>query len=294
MLSEAFKRMSREEIYAHTGIQFMQINTLYQLLAMSMQRSPLLGMAKTFVTIPDLFNFWLSGQITNEFTNATTTQCLDPKDRSWSKDILNAFDLPDHLFKPLIQPGSVIGNLLPTVADELGVHQSPIIAPACHDTGSAVVAVPAKNQHFAWISSGTWSILGAEVPQPYLNEKALRYNFTNEGGVFGTWRLSRNIMGLWLLQESRREWKRAGEELSYDEMTRLAEESEAFYAVVDPDFTEFLHPGDMPSRIQQFCSDYRPAGAPNKRADHPGGSGKYCAEISLGVGETGRDHRLSP
>jgi rhamnulokinase len=255
MVDEAFKRMTRDEIFAHTGTQFLQINTLYQLLAMSMQKSQLLDLARSFVTIPDLFNFWLSGQITNEFTNATTTQCLDPHDKNWSKPILEAMDLPDHLFRQVIEPGSVIGSLLPTISDEIGVVRIPIVAPACHDTGSAVVAVPAQNQNFAWISSGTWSILGAEVLQPSLSEKTLKYNFTNEGGVFGTWRLSKNIMGLWLLQESRREWKRAGEELSYEVMTRLAEESEAFVAVVDPDFSEFLHPGDMPARIQKFCAD---------------------------------------
>ncbi len=255
MVDEAFKRITREEIFAHTGIQFLQINTLYQLLAMSLQKSPLLDLAQSFVTVPDLFNFWLSGQITNEFTNATTTQCLDPHGKTWSKPILEAMDIPDHLFRQVIEPGSVIGSLLPTISDEIGVTQIPIVAPACHDTGSAVVAIPAQNQNFVWISSGTWSILGAEVLQPSLSEKTLKYNFTNEGGVFGTWRLSKNIMGLWLLQESRREWKRAGEELSYEVMTRLAEESEAFVAMVDPDYSEFLHPGDMPARIQKFCAE---------------------------------------
>ena len=254
MLDEAFKRMPRSEIFANTGIQFMQINTLYQLLAMSMQKSPLFDVAKTFVTIPDLFNYWLSGELTNEFTNATTTQCFDPRKRDWATSVLQALNIPTHLFKPVTDSGTPIGPLLPRLAEETGASGVWIVVPACHDTGSAVVAVPARNQDFAWISSGTWSILGAEVSEPRVDERALQYNFTNEGGVFGTWRLSKNIMGLWLFQECRREWSRQGEELSYDELTRLAAESEPFFAVLDPDFEGFLHPGDMPSRIQKYCA----------------------------------------
>ncbi len=255
MLEEAFKRASRADIFSNTGIQFMQINTLYQLLAMSMQKSPLFDIAKTFVTIPDLFNYWLSGEIANEFTNATTTQCFDPRKRDWATPILNAFEIPSHLFGPVTDPGIQIGTLLPHIAEETGTDAIPILLPACHDTGSAVVAVPAKNDDFAWISSGTWSVMGAEVREPSLSEKALEYNFTNEGGVFGTWRLSKNIMGLWLVQECRREWMRQGEEISFDALTQLAAESEAFISVIDPDVDAFLHPGDMPARIQKYCAD---------------------------------------
>lgn len=255
MLEEAFKTISRAEIFASTGIQFMQINTLYQLLAVARNYPHLFDIAKTFVTIPDLFNYWLSGEITNEFTNATTTQCFDPQKRAWSTDILDAFHIPSHLFKPVTDSGTLIGTLLPSLAEETGAGAIPIVLPACHDTGSAVVAVPTQKQDFAWLSSGTWSIMGAEVREPCLNEKALAYNFTNEGGVFGTWRLSKNIMGLWLIQECRREWTRQGEEMSFDALTQLAAESESFLSVIDPDHPEFLHPGDMPSRIRKFCSD---------------------------------------
>jgi rhamnulokinase len=257
MLDEAFKRMPRAEIFANTGVQFMQINTLYQLLAMVTQESPWLDIAKSFVTIPDLFNYWLSGEITNEFTNATTTQCFDPIKRDWSTPILDTFKIPSHLFKPVTDPATRIGTLLPGLAEETGAGTIPVLLPACHDTGSAVVAVPAlgENQDFAWISSGTWSIMGVETHQPVVNEKALEYNFTNEGGVFGTWRLSKNVMGLWLVQECRRQWMRAGEEMSFDALAQLAAESEAFLSVIDPDFAEFLHPGDMPTRIQKFCAD---------------------------------------
>ena len=253
MLEEAFKRMSRAEIFSNTGIQFMQINTLYQLLAMSVGQSPLFEIAKTFVTIPDLFNYWLSGEITNEFTNSTTTQCLDPHKRDWATPVLDAMNIPAHLFGPITDSGTPIGTLLPRLAEETGAGEARIVVPACHDTGSAVVAVPAQNQNFAWISSGTWSIMGAEVREPCLTEKALEYNFTNEGGVFGTWRLSKNIMGLWLVQECKRTWVHLGEDLSYDEITLLASEAKPFLAVIDPDNDDFFHPGDMPERIQKYC-----------------------------------------
>jgi len=255
MLDEAFKRMPRAEIFTNTGIQFMQINTLYQLLAMSVQKSPMLDIAKTFVTIPDLFNYWLSGEITNEFTNATTTQCLDPRKRDWATPVLDALNIPAHLFKPITDSGTLIGTLLPHIVEETGAGGVRIVVPACHDTGSAVVAVPAQNQDFAWISSGTWSIMGAEVDKPSLSEKALEYNFTNEGGVFGTWRLSKNIMGLWLVQECRRTWQHEGDDLSYDGITRLASEAKPFLAVIDPDHPTFLHAGDMPDRIRKYCMD---------------------------------------
>lgn len=255
MFEKAFERMPRAEIFANTGIQFMQINTLYQLLAMVIQKSPLLDIAKTFVTIPDLLNYWLSGEITNEFTNATTTQCLDPHKRNWALPVLDVMNIPAHLFRPVTEPGTPIGTLLPRVAEETSVGEVRVIIPACHDTGSSVVAVPARGQDFAWISSGTWSILGAEVMEPCVNDKALEYNFTNEGGVFGTWRLSKNIMGLWIIQECKRTWAHQGEDLSYDEITRLAAEAKPFLAVIDPDHDRFLHPGEMPERIRTYCAD---------------------------------------
>jgi rhamnulokinase len=255
MLDEAFKRVPRDEIFAQTGIQFMQLNTLYQLLAMSLDKSLLLEIAESFVTVPDLFNYWLSGNITNEFTIATTTQCLNPVSRDWAKSMIETFGIPSRLFRPVTQPGTIIGTLFPKVAEEIGAGAISVVLPACHDTGSAVAAVPAQNQDFAWISSGTWSIMGAEIRQPVLGEKALAYNITNEGGVFGTWRLSKNIMGLWLVQECRRTWRNHGEDLSYDEITRLAAESRPFLAVVDPDADLFFHPGDMPEKICKFCAE---------------------------------------
>ena len=254
MLEQAFRLVPREQIFAQTGVQFMQINTLYQLLAMSLQKSPLLETAASFVTIPDLFNYWLSGKITNEFTLATTTQCYDPRRRDWTFPLLEALNIPTRIFQPVCQPGTTLGSLLPDIGLETGAGPIPIIAPACHDTGSAVVAIPAENKDFAWISSGTWSIMGCETNEPALNELALAHNFTNEGGVFGTWRLSKNIIGLWLVQECRRAWQNQGDDLSYGQITQLAREARPFLAVIDPDDPSFLHSGDMPERIRGFCT----------------------------------------
>jgi rhamnulokinase len=252
MLKEAFRCISREQIFAQTGIQFMQINTLYQLLAMSIQKSPLLEVAQTFLTIPDLFNYWLSGKICCEFTNATTTQCFDPVRRNWALPLLEALGIPSRILPPVCKPGTALGSLLPEVAAKTGAGSIPVIAPACHDTGSAVVAVPAENKDFAWLSSGTWSIMGVEADTPCLDERALAYNFTNEGGVNGTWRLSKNIMGLWLVQECKREW-----DMTYDELTQLAAESTPFLAVIDADDVSFLHPSDMPEKIRAYCEKTR-------------------------------------
>lgn len=259
MMEAAFARMPRAEIFANTGIQFMPINSLYQLLAMVLQKSPVLEMARTFLTIPDLFNYWLCGDISNEFTNATTTQCLDPRRRAWAAPVLEALGIPRRIFGPVTESGTPIGALRSQIAEETGSPVLQIVLPACHDTGSAVVAVPSQNQDFAWISSGTWSIMGAEVQQPCVNDKALAYNFTNEGGACGTWRLSKNIMGLWLVQECRRTWAQQGEELSYDALTQLAATARPFLAVIDPDHADFLHAGDMPQRIRKYCEVTRQA-----------------------------------
>jgi rhamnulokinase len=250
MLDEAFRCLPREQIFAQTGIQFMQINTLYQLLAMVLQKSPQLDVAHTFLTIPDLFNYWLSGKICCEFTIATTTQCFDPVRRSWALPMLEALNIPTRILPPVCEPGTILGKLS---VDHIRFPESSavpsVIAPACHDTGSAVVAVPAEDKDFAWISSGTWSIMGCEADAPCLDERALAYNFTNEGGVNGTWRLSKNIMGLWLVQECHREWN-----MSYDELTKLAAEATPFLAVIDLDDASFLHPGNMPEKICAFCA----------------------------------------
>lgn len=253
MVEAAFKRLPRERIFDLTGIQFMQLNTLYQLFSMVVQQSPALQIAETFLTTPDLLNYWLSGRKACEFTMATTTQCYDPRRCEWSQPLLQALGIPSHIFPEVVQPGTVLGTVLSEISEETGCGQVPVIAPACHDTGSAVAAVPAEAPHFAWISSGTWSIMGAEASDPIVNAQSLKYNFTNEGGVNGTWRFSKNIMGLWLVQECRRTWARGGEELSYAEITQLAAEAEPFRSIIDVDADEFFQPGNMPARIQKYC-----------------------------------------
>lgn len=255
MIETAFHRLPRERIFAQTGCQFSPINSLYQLLSLAENNSPVLSAAQTFLTIPDLLNFWLTGRKVCEFTNATTTQCYDPRWKTWAVPLLEKMSIPTHIFPEIVPPGTILGRLRSSVAEETGAPDLPVVAPACHDTGSAVVAVPAENQDFAWLSSGTWSVLGAEVRQPCLTEKALAYNLTNEGGVFGTWRLSKNILGLWLIQECRRAWQHQGEDYSYDAMSKLAAESDPFIAVIDPDDASFFRPGDMPQKVQDFCQE---------------------------------------
>jgi rhamnulokinase len=258
MMERAFGRIARSDIFAQTGIQFMPINTLYQLVAMAEQASPLFEIAQTFLTIPDLFNYWLTGRKVCEFSNATTTQCYNPRTRTWASSLLAALGIPTHIFPEIIPPGTVLGELLPGVAAELcGGTPLPIIAPACHDTGSAVAAVPAAGTGFAWISSGTWSIVGAEVPEAVINEQSLDFNFTNEGGVNNTFRLSKNVAGLWIVQECRRAWARQGEEYTYATLTAMAAQAAPFRSLIDPDHPIFLKPSepgdDMPGRVRAQC-----------------------------------------
>ena len=253
MLEEAFRRIDRATVFERSGCQFLQINTLYQLLSMVVDESPLLDAAETLLMIPDLFNFWLTGEKVCEFTDATTTQFYDSRRSGWSTEICTALSLPSQILPEIVQPGTQLGSLLPSVAAETGMPEIPVIAPACHDTGSAVAAVPAQKDNWAYISSGTWSLMGIEVPEPIVTNQALALNFTNEGGVENTFRFLKNIMGLWLVQECRRTWAQAGDEMSYDQITQLAEGAKPFTALIDPDDDAFLPPGDMPSRIVDYC-----------------------------------------
>jgi len=255
MMEEAFRRVPREEIFERTGIQFMQLNTLYQLFSMAFRNSAELESAHRLLMMPDLFNFWLTGKKVCEFTEATTTQFYDPRAGDWARDMLERLDIPPHILGEIVPPGTVLGPLLPSVAGEVGLRSDvPVIAPACHDTGSAVAAVPFESTAGCYISSGTWSLMGVEVAEPVITPQSLEYNFTNEGGVCDTFRLLKNIMGLWLVQECRRVWARQGESYSYDELTQMAQRAEPFVALVNPDDPCFLHPTDMPAEIRAFCA----------------------------------------
>jgi rhamnulokinase len=262
MMAEAFKRVPRREIFAETGVQFLSINTIYQLLSMAVADSPALAGAATFLTIPDLFNHWLTGRAVCEFTNATTTQFYNTGAGTWATSLLARLGIPTGFLPEVVMPGTVLGPLLPDVASETAAGDVPVVAPACHDTGSAVAAVPAEVDDFAYISSGTWSCVGTEVREPVISDAALAANLTNEGGAGGRFRLLRNVAGLWLVQECRRCWAASGAAPSYDELASLAEQAPPFVSMIDPDDPSFLSPSDMPAAIADFCRNCgRPAPA---------------------------------
>lgn len=254
MLAEAFKRAPREEIFAATGIQFMQLNTLYQLLAMVVRDDPTLKAADTLLFTPDLLNYWLTGRKVSERSIASTSQCLDPFTGDWARPLLERLGIPAGIFPALIPAGTPVGELLPHVAEETGARGLTVVAPGCHDTASAVAAVPAEGENYAYLSSGTWSLMGVETRQPVVNAKSLAFNVTNEGGVCGTIRLLKNITGLWVIQECRRTWIQEGAVLSWADIVRLAAAAPAFSALIDVDARDFMTPGDMPARIQAYCA----------------------------------------
>ena len=255
MMEAAFEIVPREEIFERTGIQFMQLNSLYQLLAMVKADAPALRAAKTFLNMPDLLHFWLSGRKANEFSIATTSQCFDPRAGDWAREMLERFAIPSHIFGEIVEPGTVLDRLRPAVMQETGCPSIPVIAPGSHDTASAVAAVPARDDDYVYLSSGTWSLIGVETREPIINRQTLEANLTNEGGVNKTIRLLKNIMGLWLVQECRREWSRAGHTFSYDDLTEMAAGAPAFGPLVNASDPRFLAPGDMPGRIQAYCRD---------------------------------------
>jgi rhamnulokinase len=254
ILDEAFARVPRGDLFRQTGIQFMRFNSLFQLLALQRDRSPLLDAAETLLFMPDLFHYFLTGIKVNEYTNASTSQMLDPATRAWAWGVVDAFGLPRRILGTIVQPGTVLGPLRTTVVSDTGLAPIPVIAPATHDTGSAFAAVPARGGSWACLSSGTWSLMGAEIPAPLVSEQVLKYNFTNEGGVGGTIRFLKNIMGLWLVQECRRTWERMGKTYSYEELMRLAEAAPPFVSVVDPDHAAFMLPPSMPEALAEFCT----------------------------------------
>jgi len=252
VMQEVFGRVSREEIYRTTGIQFMAINTLYQLYAAQRRTPQMLQVARQWVTIPDLFNYWLSGNAVCEFTNATTTQLVDPLRRAWASELIGKLGLRPDLPAPIVEPGTIVGSLLPNVAGSSTLAGTPVIAPACHDTGSAVAAVTARDGT-AFLSSGTWSLIGAELDAPIISTEAMKLNFTNEGGVNGTTRLLKNVMGLWMLQGCRNCWSARGHAADYAELVKLAGNERPFAHFVDPDDKTFLRAPDMLAAIDKFC-----------------------------------------
>ncbi len=250
----AFSRISRADIFAQTGLQFMELNTLFQLYAMRIQGDPQLDMASRLLLMPDLIHNWMTGEQVAEYTIASTTQMLHAEERRWATGLLANLGLPTELLPPIVDPGTVLGPLLPYVAGEVGFSGDvPVIAAGSHDTASAVAAVPGLDEDSIYLSSGTWSLMGVEIPQPILTDAVLAYNFTNEGGVGNTIRMLKNVTGLFLVQECRGQWQRAGDEYSWADLMNQAEKAESFRSLIDPDAADFLNPSDMIGAIQNFC-----------------------------------------
>lgn len=253
VMESVLKQIPASVIFGRTGIQFLPFNTIYQLYALKQANSQLLRNDSRFLMIPDLLRYFLTGQMHNEFTNVTTTQLFNPLEGKWDSELLRLLDLPSAWFGDVLQPGAKAGMLQTTVCEELGIPSIPVYAVAEHDTGSAVVAVPATEKSFAYLSCGTWSLMGTEVDKPVINDLAQKLNFTNEGGAYGTYRLLKNIMGLWIVQECRRAWEREGISHSFPELVQMAAAAKPFVAFIDPDDALFLPPGDMPARVVEFC-----------------------------------------
>jgi len=253
MFEVAFRRVPKDEIFRQTGLQFMELNSLFQLLAMQVRDDPAYRIAATFLHIPDLIHYWLTGARVSEYTNASTSQMLDAHTRDWAYPLIRDMGFPERIFPPVVQPGTGLGKLRSALVSEVSLDQVQVVATATHDTAAAIVAAPAGDAHFAYISSGTWALLGREIDQPLVTEACLRYNITNEGGAFNKITLLRNIANLWLIQECHRQWGLEGEALSWEQITRLADQAQPFLAFLDPDDKAFLLPGNMPRKIQEYC-----------------------------------------
>jgi rhamnulokinase len=258
MMEKAFGIVSRQDIFRHTGLQFMQLNTLYQLLAMKLAGSPLLDIAESLLMVPDLFHWLLTGVKCNEMTEASTSQFYNPVKGDWAVELLDRFSLPARILGKIAQPGTTLGPLRAAVAAEAGLANAQVVLPGSHDTASAVMAVPAHSRpgvrpDWCYISLGTWALMGIESPEPVVNDSVLKHNFTNEGGVGGTIRLLKNITGLWLVQECRRVWNQAGENLDWEMLNQLSAGAAPLRSFVNPDAADFSAPGDMPEAIRAFC-----------------------------------------
>ncbi len=253
MEEEAFKIMGRRRIYDLTGIQFMQLNTIYQLFSMKLSGDEALAKTKHLVMMADLVSYFLCGEIFCEYSLASTSQLLNMQTGKWELEIFDKLGLPVEIMPRVVPAGTIVGKLTAEIAAELGCEQIPVIAAGSHDTADAVAAVPAdKSSNWAYLSSGTWSLIGVESPTPAINDTTYDFQFTNEGGVCGTIRLLKNIMGLWIVQECRRQWQRDGLELSYGAITEMAQAAQPFAAFIDPNAGDFFAPGDMPNRVNTY------------------------------------------
>ena len=252
-VESVLKLVPARELYERTGIQLLPINTVFELGAMAAERDRALEVADTLLLVPDLIHYWLCGSRSSERTNATTTQCFDPRAEGWAGDLLERLGISPGLMPEVVQPGTRLAHLDSEVAEETSIETAQVIAAATHDTGSAVAAVPFAQTGSAFISAGTWSLVGLEVDEPVINESTFAANLTNEGGVAGTTRLLRNVTGLWLVHECQRSWATEGRHYSFEELVVLAEQAPPLRALIDPDDQLFVEPGDMPARVRKFC-----------------------------------------
>ena len=253
IMEKVFAVTPQADVYARTGIQTMQINTLYQLAALKEKAPRLLDAADRLLFMPDLLHYYLTGRADAEYTIASTSQMYDSAAGGWANGMLTQLGLPTRLLPDVVAPGTQYGPLNAADAEATGAGTIPVIAPGGHDTACAVAAVPALGDGWAYLSSGTWSLLGVEIPAPIINAQTAAANLTNEGGVAGTIRLLKNIGGLWLVQECRRAYARLGDERSYEHLTRLAADAEPLAALIDPDHPSLLAPNDMPKAIRELC-----------------------------------------
>ena len=249
-----YRRITQADLYAETGVQPMQINTLFQLVAMARVADPQLHIASRLLPIPNLFSHWLGGEPAAEYTHATTTQCLSARDRRWATGLLETLGIPPALFPPVAEPGTVLGTMRSDVSEEVGLTgPTSVFAVGCHDTASAVAAIPELGPHGAYISSGTWSLMGIETGGPIITDRSREAGFSNEGGVAGTTRVLKVIAGLWLIQECQRRWRHDGQDATWDELIASAEAAPPFGPLIDPDSPAFLSPDDMPAAIRAAC-----------------------------------------
>ena len=242
-----------DQLYARCGIQSIDFNTIFQMAADRRYEPEVFDRAERMLNIPDLLNYFLTGNMANEYTILSTGGFLDANKREYAFDLLEKLDIPTRLFGKIVQPGYKVGKLLPQVLGETGKTDAHVITVASHDTASAVIAVPTQEEDFIYISSGTWSLMGTELKEPLINEQSQKLNLTNEGGAMGTIRFLKNIMGLWLIQESRRQWKREGNEYSFAQMEAWAKECKPMQCFINPDDASFATPGNMPEKVREFC-----------------------------------------
>ncbi|WP_055105681.1 rhamnulokinase [Paenibacillus ihumii] len=255
LVEELSALIGKERLFRESGLQFMPFNTLYQLYALKKRNSPKLEAAAALLLTPDLLNYFLTGRKACEFTMATTTQLYDPVKGGWNKPLMEKLGLPADILLEPVYPGTVIGELSESLCAELGVPPLQVVAVASHDTESAAAAVPSASPRFAYLVSGTWSLLGTPLEQPLLDPAVLELQFSNEGGACGSYHLLKNIMGLWLLQECRRKWEQSGSSYSYPELASLAEPAAPFRSLINPDDLRFMNPSDMPKEILGYCRE---------------------------------------